>query len=79
MEKKSNNLQRRFNLGTKREELMIQINKFGAVLMSFPNEDLALHVYTDLTKRNNAFYNKNVFGKGFYTEKGVNFYSLGYN
>lgn len=79
MEKKHNNINRRYNLGTRREELVIQIHKFAAVLMSFPDQDLAAHVFNDLTKRNNNFYNKNVFGKGFYTENGVNLYSLGYN
>jgi hypothetical protein len=79
MEKKSKNVQRRYNLGTRREEIFIQIHHFGSVLMSFPDPKLATHVYDDLTKRNNAFYNKNVFGKGFYTENGVNLYSLAYN
>lgn len=79
MEEKDFGVQIRYNIGTKREELMIQINRFGAVLMSFPDEDIAVHVYNDLMSKKKAFFNKNVFGKGFYTEKGVNFYSLGYN
>ena len=79
MEKKPHNINRRYNLGTRREELVIQINKFAAVLMSFPDQDLATHVFDDLMKRNDKFYNRNVFGKGFYTENGVNLYSLAYN
>lgn len=79
MEKREFGVKLRYNIGTSREELFIQINHFGAVLMSFPDEDLAVHVYNDLMTKNKKFFNENVFGKGFYTEKGVNFYSISYN
>ena len=79
MNDKKNNLERRYNIGTKREELWIQINHFGAVMMSFIDEDLAARVFEDLNAKDNKFYDKNLFGKGFHTENGVNLYYLGYN
>lgn len=79
MNDKENNLQKRYNIGTRREEVWIQTNEFGAVLMSFIDDNLAARVFEDLNQKDIKFYDKNLFGRGFHTENGVNFYTLGYN